>query len=101
MPSLEEEVLLAKLNFAPPLLIIIAHSLSFTTFISAQQMEASFNYDDLPIPTLSGDWCRSYYLRPEYSKVLNSFDLNRTSGNDGLPIGMDFIELSAIRLESF
>ena len=47
-------------------------------------------YDDLPIPKLSEDYrqCGEGVITlDECSKVLNSFALNKTPGNDGLPIG--------------
>jgi len=54
-----------------------------------QQTEASLNYDDLPIPKLSEDYrqCGEGVITlDECSKVFNSFALNKTPGNDGLPI---------------
>ena len=57
--------------------------------VYVQQMEASLNYDDLPIPKLSEDYrqCGEGVITlDECSKVLNSFALNKTPGNDGLPI---------------
>ena len=57
--------------------------------VYAQQTKASFNYDDLPIPKLSEDCKQSgegVITLDECSKVLNSFALNKTPGNDGLPI---------------
>ena len=57
--------------------------------VYAQQTKASFNYDDLPIPKLSEDCKQSgegVITLDECSKVLNSFAINKTPGNDGLPI---------------
>lgn len=57
--------------------------------INAQQIDASFNYDDIPIPKLSGDYRQfdeGVITLDKCSKVLNSFALNKTPGNDGLPI---------------
>ena len=57
--------------------------------VYAQQTKASFNYDDLPIPKLSEDCKQSgegVITSDECLKVLNSFALNKTPGNDGLPI---------------
>ena len=59
--------------------------------VYAQQMQASFNYDDLLILKLSGDYRQfgeGVINLDECAKVLNSFTLSnfKTPGNDGLPI---------------
>ena len=55
-----------------------------------QPTEASLNnYDDLPIPKLSEDYRQfgeGVITLDECLKVLNHFPLNKTPGNDGLPI---------------
>ena len=57
--------------------------------VYVQQTETSLNYDDLPIPKLSEDYRQcgeGLITSDECSKVLNSFAVNKTPGNDGLPI---------------
>ena len=47
-------------------------------------METSLNYDDLPVPKLSEDYREiggGVITLDECSKVLNSFALNKTPGN--------------------
>ena len=54
-----------------------------------QQTEASLNYDDLPMPKLSEDYRQfgeGVITLDECSKVLNSFALNKSPVNDGLPM---------------
>ena len=49
----------------------------------------NFNFEDLPIPTLSNDSSdlgEGLISIEECKKVLNSFPLNKVSGNDGLSI---------------
>ena len=56
--------------------------------VYAQQMEASFNYDDLRKPKLSGDYIQfgeGIITLNECSKVLNSFALYKTPENNELP----------------
>ena len=51
--------------------------------------KTNFNFEDLPIPTLSNDSSdlgEGLISKEECKKVLNSFPLNKVPGNDGLPI---------------
>ena len=53
-----------------------------------QEFGASFNYEDLTIPSLSEECERRSeggITLEECSKVLNSFALKKVPGNDGLP----------------
>ena len=49
-------------------------------------MEASFNYDEFQYQNFGRQFGGRGIPWNEYSKVLNSFALNKTPGNDGLPI---------------
>ena len=56
---------------------------------SWQQNEQYFNFEDLPMPTLSNELRQSgegAISLEECTEVLNSFPLNKVPGNDGLPV---------------
>ena len=57
--------------------------------LGSEVNKPNFNFEDLPIPTLSNDSSdlgEGLISIEECKKVLNSFPLNKVPGNDGLPI---------------